>query len=229
MPIHSTAIVDPSARIAESAEIGPYSVIGTDVEIGARTKLMAHVFMDGPMSVGEDNVFFPYSTIGVAPQDLKYHGERSQTRIGNRNKIRELERQLLDAETGKTIDGDAAATPAVRKALASKLTASKSWIVLLYSALFNRRAVTRPAFGAAFASICSKESSRYLVNSRTSIGFGRGIGWGGISAAFTRRQIVSQVSRLSTRVVSFKSASRFKPATLALALWQAMQFFCTNG
>jgi len=90
MPIHSTAIVDPSARIAASAEIGSFCVIGPDVEIGARTKLMAHVFMDGPLTVGEDNVFFPYSTIGVAPQDLKYHGERSETRIGSRNKIREF-------------------------------------------------------------------------------------------------------------------------------------------
>jgi UDP-N-acetylglucosamine acyltransferase len=51
---------------------------------------MAHVFMEGPLTVGEDNVFFPYSTIGVAPQDLKYHGERSETRIGHRNQIREF-------------------------------------------------------------------------------------------------------------------------------------------
>jgi UDP-N-acetylglucosamine acyltransferase len=90
MSIHPTAIVDPSARIAPSAEIGPYSIIGPGVEIGDRTRLMAHVFMDGPLTVGEDNVFFPYSTIGVAPQDLKYHGERSQTRIGHRNQIREF-------------------------------------------------------------------------------------------------------------------------------------------
>jgi UDP-N-acetylglucosamine acyltransferase len=90
MPIHSTAIVDPSARVAESAEIGPYSIIGADVEIGARTLLKAHVFLEGPMIIGEDNVFFPYSTIGVAAQDLKYHGERSETRIGNRNQIREF-------------------------------------------------------------------------------------------------------------------------------------------
>ena len=88
--IHPTAIVDPGARVAESAEIGPYCIVGPDVEIGARTKLMAHVFLDGPLDIGEDNVFFPYSTIGVAPQDLKYHGERSRTRIGHRNKIREF-------------------------------------------------------------------------------------------------------------------------------------------
>ncbi|MGA3187080.1 MAG: acyl-ACP--UDP-N-acetylglucosamine O-acyltransferase [Bryobacteraceae bacterium] len=88
--IHPTAIVDPGARVAESAEIGPYSIVGADVEIGARTKLKAHVFLEGPLTIGEDNVFFPYCTVGVAPQDLKYHGERSETRIGHRNQIREF-------------------------------------------------------------------------------------------------------------------------------------------
>ena len=90
MPVHPTAIVSPAARIADSAEIGPYSILGDDVEIGARTRLMAHVYMEGPLHVGEDNVIFPYSTVGVASQDLKYRGERSETRIGNRNKIREF-------------------------------------------------------------------------------------------------------------------------------------------
>ena len=90
MSIHPTAIVDPQARIAESAEIGPYSIIGAEVEIGARTVVKGHVFMEGPLDIGEDNVFFPYSTVGVAPQDLKYKGERSRLRIGNRNRIREF-------------------------------------------------------------------------------------------------------------------------------------------
>jgi UDP-N-acetylglucosamine acyltransferase len=90
MPIHPTAIVDPSAKIADSTEIGPYSIIGADVEIGARTQVKANVVMEGPLAIGEDNVFFPYSTVGVAPQDLKYHGERSCTHIGHRNKIREF-------------------------------------------------------------------------------------------------------------------------------------------
>jgi len=90
MPIHPTALVDPQARIAESADIGAYSIVGAEIEIGARTRLVAHVYLEGPLSIGEDNVVFPYSTIGVAPQDLKYHGERSTTRIGNRNTIREF-------------------------------------------------------------------------------------------------------------------------------------------
>lgn len=90
MAIHPTAIVDPQARIAESAEIGPYCIIGSHVHIGARTRLMAHVYMEGATMIGEDNIFYPYSTVGVASQDLKYQGEPSETRIGSHNKIREF-------------------------------------------------------------------------------------------------------------------------------------------
>jgi UDP-N-acetylglucosamine acyltransferase len=90
MSIHPTAIVDPAARIAESAEIGPYSIIRAEVEIGARTRLMGHNYVEGPTWIGEDNIFFPYSTVGVASQDLKYKGERAETRIGHRNRIREF-------------------------------------------------------------------------------------------------------------------------------------------
>jgi UDP-N-acetylglucosamine acyltransferase len=90
MPIHPTAIVDPTARIAESAEIGPYCIVGAEVEIGARTRLMANLYLEGPTWIGEDNLFYPYSTVGVASQDLKYKGERAETRIGDRNRIREF-------------------------------------------------------------------------------------------------------------------------------------------
>ena len=90
MPVHALAIVDPAARIAQSAEIGPYCIIGAEVEIGVRTRLTANIFVEGPTWIGEDNVFHPYSTIGVASQDLKYQGERAETRIGDRNKIREF-------------------------------------------------------------------------------------------------------------------------------------------
>jgi UDP-N-acetylglucosamine acyltransferase len=90
MAIHPSAIVDPQARVSASAEIGPYCLIGADVEIGARTRLMAHVYLEGATRIGEDNIFYPYSTVGVASQDLKYKGERAETRIGSRNKIREF-------------------------------------------------------------------------------------------------------------------------------------------
>src|SRR5579871_3912508 len=90
MPIHPTAIVDPLARISETADIGPYCIIGPEVEIGARTRLMANLYVEGPTVIGEDNLFFPYSTVGLASQDLKYKGERAETRIGHRNRIREF-------------------------------------------------------------------------------------------------------------------------------------------
>jgi UDP-N-acetylglucosamine acyltransferase len=90
MAIHPSAVVDPTAKIAADAEIGPFCVIGADVEIGSRTKLMAHIYVEGPIRIGAENTFYPYSTVGVAPQDLKYKGERSETRIGNRNRIREF-------------------------------------------------------------------------------------------------------------------------------------------
>ena len=90
MPVHPTAIVDSGARIHAAADIGPFCVIGPEVAIGARTRLMANLFMEGPTEIGEDNIFFPYSTVGVAPQDLKYKGERAFTKIGNRNRIREF-------------------------------------------------------------------------------------------------------------------------------------------
>ena len=77
MAIHPAAIVDPQARISASAEIGPACVVGADVEIGARTRLMAHVYVEGVTYIGEDNIFFPYATIGLASQDLKYKGERA--------------------------------------------------------------------------------------------------------------------------------------------------------
>src|SRR3954451_2269722 len=90
MPIHATAIVDPSAVIDASADIGPYCILGAEVHIGARTRLMANNYVEGPTWIGEDNIFFPYSTAGVASQDLKYKGERAETRIGDRNRIREF-------------------------------------------------------------------------------------------------------------------------------------------
>ena len=90
MPIHPTALVDAGARVDETAEIGPYCIIGPEVEIGARTRLMANLYIEGPTWIGDDNVFYPFSTVGVASQDLKYKGERAETRIGHRNRIREF-------------------------------------------------------------------------------------------------------------------------------------------
>jgi UDP-N-acetylglucosamine acyltransferase len=87
--IHSTAIIDPSAKISEGVTIGPYSVIGADVEIGANTWIGPHVVINGPTRIGCDNKIYQFASIGEAPQDLKYDGEPTRLEIGDRNTIRE--------------------------------------------------------------------------------------------------------------------------------------------
>jgi UDP-N-acetylglucosamine acyltransferase len=90
MAIHPTAIIDPDADISREAEIGPYCIIGSGVTIGARTRLLAHVYLEGKLTIGKDNIFYPYCSCGVTPQDKKYKGEPSETRIGDGNSIREF-------------------------------------------------------------------------------------------------------------------------------------------
>ncbi len=87
MPIHSTAIVDPKAKIHPSCKIGPYCVVGPDVELGKGCRLMSHVVMEGPTKIGVNNGFFPFSSIGLAPQDITYAGERTRLEIGDHNQI----------------------------------------------------------------------------------------------------------------------------------------------
>jgi UDP-N-acetylglucosamine acyltransferase len=89
MKVHPTAIVDSRARIAPSCEIGPYCVIGPEVEIGERCQLLSHVTAEGPTRIGADNRFFPFCSIGLAPQDLSYAGEPTRLEIGDHNVIRE--------------------------------------------------------------------------------------------------------------------------------------------
>jgi UDP-N-acetylglucosamine acyltransferase len=87
--IHSTALVHPKAQIAEDVGIGPYSVIGENVRLHAGTQVQAHVVIEGWTEIGEHCRIFPFASIGSIPQDLKFAGEESQVRIGNRNTIRE--------------------------------------------------------------------------------------------------------------------------------------------
>lgn len=90
MSVHPSAVVHAGAKIDPTAEIGPFCSIGDEVEIGAHTKLLASIYVEGPTRIGKQNIFQPFSTVGVAPQDLKYHGERAETVIGDRNLIREF-------------------------------------------------------------------------------------------------------------------------------------------
>jgi UDP-N-acetylglucosamine acyltransferase len=90
MNIHPTAIIDPGAKVPASCQIGPYCVIGPGVELGEKCRLISHVAIEGPSKIGEDNIFFPFSSIGMAPQDLSYAGEPTRLEIGDHNKIREF-------------------------------------------------------------------------------------------------------------------------------------------
>ena len=87
--IHPTAIVHPTAVIGEGAEIGPFCVVGENVVVGKRTKLLAHVVVNGRTTIGEDARIHPFCSIGAPSQDRKYHGELSYTTIGDRTEIRE--------------------------------------------------------------------------------------------------------------------------------------------
>lgn len=87
--IHPSAIVSSKAQIGVNVEIGPFCTIGDDVKIGDGTSLKSHVVIDGDSTIGKNNVIFPFTSIGLAPQDLKFRGEKSKVVIGDNNNIRE--------------------------------------------------------------------------------------------------------------------------------------------
>lgn len=89
MSIHPTAIVAASAVVPESCSIGSYSTIGPHVVLGEDCELVSHVVLDGRLTVGARNRFFPFACVGVAPQDLKYKGEPTGAILGDENTIRE--------------------------------------------------------------------------------------------------------------------------------------------
>jgi len=89
MNIHPTAIVHPGAKLAEGIEVGAYSVIGEHVAIGKDTKIASHVVIDGWTTVGERNHIYPFSSVGMPPQDVGYKNEETYLIIGNDNIIRE--------------------------------------------------------------------------------------------------------------------------------------------
>lgn len=88
--IHSTAIIHPAARIGQDVQIGPYAVIGEYVVIGDRTTIGPHSVIEGRTQIGCDNQIFQFASVGAIPQDLKYRGEETTLRIGDRNIVREF-------------------------------------------------------------------------------------------------------------------------------------------
>ena len=81
--IHQTAIISSKAVISDNVIIGPYCVIGDNVKINSNNKLISHVCINGNTVIGKNNIFFPFSSIGLIPQDLKYKGENSKLFIGD--------------------------------------------------------------------------------------------------------------------------------------------------
>ncbi len=88
--IHATAIVSPDAKIGENCYIGAFSTVGDQVILGDRVHLESQVVIDGKTTIGDETRVFPFVSIGLAPQDLKYAGEATATEIGKRNHIREF-------------------------------------------------------------------------------------------------------------------------------------------
>ncbi len=89
-PVHPTAIVSSRAELADGVQVGPYCVIGEDVQIGEGTVLGPYCWIEGPSTIGRENRIYGHACLGIEPQDLKYRGEASTLKIGDRNRIREF-------------------------------------------------------------------------------------------------------------------------------------------
>ena len=88
--VHPSAVVSAGARIGDGCYIGPYSIVGDEVELEDDVRLESHCVIEGRTFIGAGTRVFPFVSIGLAPQDLKYKGEPSETRVGRRNHIREF-------------------------------------------------------------------------------------------------------------------------------------------
>ena len=106
--IHPTAIIEKGAELGADVKIGPYCVVGPNVKLGDKVELKSHVAFDGYTTVGEETIIYPFASIGHAPQDLKFHGEKSELIIGKRNKIREhvTMNPGTEGDKMKTVVGD---------------------------------------------------------------------------------------------------------------------------
>ncbi len=89
MAIHPTAIIDSGAVVPDSCEVGPYCTIGPRVVLGERCRIISHVVLSGNTRLGADNTIYPFTTIGLDPQDLKFGGEETRVDIGDGNTFRE--------------------------------------------------------------------------------------------------------------------------------------------
>ena len=106
--IHPTAVIEKGAALGTGVKIGPYCVIGPNVKLGDNVELKSHVAVDGYTTIGDETVVFPFASLGHAPQDLKFKGEKSELLIGKRNKIREhvTMNPGTEGDKMKTVVGD---------------------------------------------------------------------------------------------------------------------------
>lgn len=88
--VHPTAVVSARARLGRDCFVGPYSIVGDEVELADGVRLESHCVVEGITFIGQGTHIFPFVSIGLASQDLKYNGEPSETRIGRHNRIREF-------------------------------------------------------------------------------------------------------------------------------------------
>jgi UDP-N-acetylglucosamine acyltransferase len=88
--VHATAIVSPGATLGEGTTVGPYAVLGDEVKLGPECRVMSHAVLDGPLTVGSNCTFYPFSAVGSDPQDLKFQGERTEAIVGDGNTFREF-------------------------------------------------------------------------------------------------------------------------------------------
>jgi UDP-N-acetylglucosamine acyltransferase len=88
--IHPSAVVGRGSRLGNDCYVGPYSIIGDNVVLGDSVRIESHVVIDGLTTIGDGTHIFPFVSIGLPSQDLKYKGEPAETRIGERNRIREF-------------------------------------------------------------------------------------------------------------------------------------------
>lgn len=88
--IHPSAVVHPQAQLGRNCYIGPYSIVGREVVLGDNVRLVSHAVIDGKTFIGDETHVYPFVSIGLASQDLKYKGEEAETHLGRRNKIREF-------------------------------------------------------------------------------------------------------------------------------------------
>jgi UDP-N-acetylglucosamine acyltransferase len=87
--VHPSAVIAPGAVVPDSCSVGPFCTVGPEVILGEDCRLISHVVVDGRTRIGAGNTFYPFCSVGVAPQDLKYNGEPTEAEIGEDNTIRE--------------------------------------------------------------------------------------------------------------------------------------------